>query len=61
MMKQSEAKRIFEESYGGNLNLRNAIKKDMLAVKFDWDCFIDALCKNGDITIQQYESWMFPW
>lgn len=25
-----------------------------------WNNFTDALCKNGDITMKQYESWDTP-
>lgn len=60
-MKKSEADKLFMAMYGSEKKFRQALKADWLAVQFDWSCFIDSLCKNGDITQQQYESWLFPW
>ena len=61
-MKASQAKQLFVESHYGNENdLRKALKKDYLAVQFEWSCFIDSLCRNGDITMTQYQNWLFPW
>lgn len=61
-MKKATATHIFiSEYYGNTENLRLALNRDWLAVQYNWSCFTDALCKNGDITMQQYESWLFPW
>lgn len=60
-MKKSQANKLFIELYGNEDNLQTALKKDYLAVQYEWSIFIDNLCRNGDITMQQYESWIFPW
>jgi hypothetical protein len=61
-MTKQEAKQLFIESYyGDEQNLHRAIKADKLAVKLDWDIFTDMLCRDGNISIKQYESWTFPW
>ena len=52
---------FIEQFYGSHTALHNALKADWWAVQFNWSCFIDALCKNGDITQEQYNTWTFPW
>ena len=59
-MRKTEATQLFVETYYPN-NLREALKADKLAVQFVWSVFIDSLCKDGQITQQQYNSWLFPW
>jgi hypothetical protein len=34
--------------------------KDKAARDQAWNDYTDALCKNGDITLKQYESWTHP-
>ena len=60
-MRKSEVNRLFMKTYTTPENFKQALKADRLAVQFRWSCFIDWLHKNGDITQQQYESWLFPW
>ena len=26
----------------------------------DWSNYTDALCKNGEISLRQYEKWVYP-
>lgn len=59
-MKKTQANQLFVETYYPD-NLRQALKADRLAVQTAWEVFIDSLCKNGDITQEQYDSWVFPW
>jgi len=33
---------------------------DKPARQFAWQCFIDSLCKNGEITQRQYDTWGNP-
>lgn len=33
---------------------------DTVAKREEWSIYTDALCKNGDITMKQYESWSNP-
>lgn len=62
MMNKEQAKRLFvAQCYGDIHNLHEAVKKDRLMVQEDWSIFIDSLCRDGEITMQQYESWLFPW
>ena len=61
-MKKHETTALFIESYYGNKkNLYNALKADRLAVQQEWEIFIDSLCRDGEITIKQYDTWVFPW
>ena len=61
-MKKSEATQLFVESYYGDKeNLHQAIRKDRLAVQYDWEIFVDSLCRDGQISMKQYDSWIFPW
>lgn len=61
-MNKDQAKRFFvTECYGDTQNLRKAVKKDILMVQEDWGIFTDRLCRDGEISMKQYESWTFPW
>lgn len=35
-------------------------KKDRIARREAWNNFTDALCKDGQITLSQYETWTHP-
>ena len=59
-MTKDQAKRIFEEEYY-NGNIRKAIRHDRVEVRCAWNDFIDHLCRNGDITQKQAETWTCPW
>lgn len=52
---------FIKSCYGDLENLHNALQKDWLAVQQDWEIYVDQLCRNGHITMQQYDSWVFPW
>lgn len=53
-MKTADIKKAFIECvYNGN---RKAYLK---ARRFEWACFIDSLCKSGEITQKQYNSATF--
>lgn len=61
-MRKATATHMFIEHYYGDLSkLHEALKADWWAVQYAWSIFIDALCKNGEITQEQYNSWTFPW
>lgn len=61
-MTKVEAAEMFKE------NVLPGIKKaseqdgvrDMPARREAWNNFTDSLCKDGKITLQQYESWTHP-
>ena len=61
-MRKSDATQIFIEAYYGNKEqLQYALRQDYLSVQFAWECFVDGLCKDREITQEQYNSWTFPW
>lgn len=61
-MTKKEAKKLFvEEFFEDRYNLQRALDDDYLAVNLIWGGFIDTLCKDGVITLRQYETWTFPW
>ena len=37
-----------------------ALKTDKIAKRIAFGDFTDMLCKNGDITLKQYETWSNP-
>lgn len=59
--KQNIIKYFIQAYYGDEDKLQAALKADWHAVQYAWSLYTDALCKNGEITLQQYESWLFPW
>ena len=34
--------------------------KDIVVRELEWNYYIDGLCKDGDITLKQYENWVTP-
>lgn len=61
-MNKEQAKRLFVETcYGDIQALHKMIKADRPMAHEDWSFFIDKLCRDGEITMKQYESWTFPW
>lgn len=53
-------RRFINECYNGNYkNYLKARNVDYCKVQFEWSCFIDSLCKNGEITQRQYENATF--
>ena len=58
-MTKKEALQIFKESelpyiveaYG---------PQDKPAIREAWNNFTDMLCKDGEITLKQYETWVHP-
>lgn len=61
-MHKATATHYFIDNYYGTMeNLHQALKDDWWEVQANWEIFIDGLCRDGEITIEQYESWVFPW
>ncbi len=59
---KEKATAYFVAAYYGDIHkLKAALKLDWHAVQYAWEVFTDALCKHGEITQEQYESWLFPW
>lgn len=55
-----QAMHDFIDMYGGRDAFNAAKKKDYPAVQFDWSCYKDRLCKDGEITQKQYDTWDNP-
>lgn len=47
---------VFNGDYKAYLRAR---REDYCKVQFPWSCFIDCLCKNGEITQSQYDRATF--
>lgn len=47
---------VYNGDYGAYRKARNA---DYCKVQFEWSCFIDSLCKDGEITQRKYENATF--
>ena len=50
-----DAVALFKEECDGS-----SLSKDKPALRFAWGCYTDALCKDGYITMKQYETWQTP-
>jgi hypothetical protein len=59
-MTKEQALNSFRESYGSEERYRAACKRDKTAVRTAWHGYTDMLCKDGDITHHQYNSWIDP-
>lgn len=52
--------RFINAVYGGSYGAyRKARNDDYCKVQFEWSCFVDSLCKAGEITQRQYENAIF--
>lgn len=53
-------RRFINEVYNGDYKkyLRER-KADYCKVQFEWSIYIDCLCRNGEITLKQYEHATF--
>lgn len=60
-MKTADIKKAFIKCvYNGNRKAYlKARRADYCKVQFEWACFIDSLCKSGEITQKQYNSATF--
>lgn len=48
-------RRFINEVYNGDYKAYlRARKEDYCKVQFEWSCYIDNLCKDGQITEKQY-------
>lgn len=60
-MRTIDIKKAFIEAYynGDRRAYLKARKADYCKVQFEWSCFIDSLCKSGEITQRQYNRVTF--
>lgn len=56
-MNKKTAIAIFKDEYSQLLIEK---RKDIPAKQFAWASFVDMLCKNGDITQRQFDTWGNP-
>jgi len=54
-MTKKQAETLFKDCY-----LPFIPKNDKPALREAWNNFTDSLCKNGEITLRQYETWTHP-
>lgn len=61
MKKQPTLKRRFiDEVYNGDYKqYLKERREDYCKVQFEWSCYIDSLCKDGEITQAQYNRATF--
>lgn len=53
-------RRYIDEVFGGDYKAYlRARQDDYCKAQFEWSCWIDALCKNGEITQKQDEQATF--
>ena len=58
--RKSLKRKFIDEAFDGDhKSYKKARQDDYCKVQFEWSCWIDALCKNGEITTKQYEEAVF--
>ena len=62
LMRHTKAQVLDQFRYNWKVaTMRNpALKSNKIAKRIAFGDFTDMLCKNGDITLKQYESWSNP-
>lgn len=59
-MKTTLKRRFINEVYNGDYAVyRRARKEDYCKAQFEWSCYIDSLCKSGEIMQRQYDNATF--
>lgn len=59
-MAESLKRRFINEVYDGDYTAyRRARKDDYCKAQFEWACWVDTLCKDGQITQKEYERATF--
>ena len=59
IMNKLQAIECFKESHGSEF-IRQCQKTDKPQLREAWNNFTDGLCKSGQITMRQYETWTHP-
>jgi hypothetical protein len=60
-MTKKEAKKAFEDMYRCEKCNHVCLNSDTVALAEEWNNYTDYLCKTGDITSKQYETWDNPY
>lgn len=59
-MTARQAKRLFiNEMYGTDRKYRQERRNDYCKVQYEWSCFMDALCRDGQISQRTYNTAAF--
>lgn len=57
---KSIKRRFIDDVYNGDEKAyRQARKADYLKVQYEWTCYVDNLCKNGEITEKEANNTLF--
>ena len=65
MVRKTRKRKVLKEMFiddifdGDKAKYIKARKDDYCKVQFQWSCWIDTLCKNGDITQERYSGAIF--
>lgn len=57
---KQQALEMFSESWNDAVKENPEIRGDVIMKREDWNNFTDMLCKDGQITGKQYETWSNP-
>ena len=52
---KSQAASLFREECDGS-----SLSNDKPSLRYAWGLYTDMLCKDGYITMKQYETWQYP-
>ena len=50
-----QVEKMFKEEVYPHLN-----KNDKPSIRYEWSVFTDGLCKDGNISEKQYDTWTLP-
>ena len=59
-MLKVEVVKLFRECMMPDIRLAEGRRKDLSTRREIWNNLTDFLCKNGDITTNQYDNWCQP-
>ena len=59
-MTKKDALRIFKDVLNSDYVYFAQIRGDKVAMRESWSCYTDGLCKDGEITESQYNTWANP-
>ena len=61
-MKSEDVKKLFIDEYfnGNRKEYLRARRDDYCRVQLEFSCFIDSLCRDGEITQKQYDNICLP-
>ena len=57
-MCKTKTKKAFNQLWREAVEANPNLKKDKIAKSEEWANYIDSMCKSGEITLKQYETWL---